>query len=89
MYIHVLPSLCKMLVIYWSCGDNDPKLYYAHVRKSRYKKILREVRGLRKLDQPNSHPNIVRYYGSWVDVAPTDDRKKIAPWKDMEGGKAM
>jgi serine/threonine protein kinase len=58
-------------------------------KKSSYKKILREVRGLRKLDQPNNHPNIVRYYSSWVDVAPTDDRKKIAPWKDMEGGKAI
>ena len=61
----------------------------ALVRKSSYKKIFREVRGLRKLNQPNNHPNIVRYYSSWVDVAPTDDRKKIAPWKDMEGGKAM
>ena len=58
-------------------------------RTNSQKRILREVRGLRKLDQPTSHPNIVRYYGSWIDMAPTDRRSKVSPWKDIESGEAM
>ena len=61
--------------------------YYS--RKSSQKKVLREVRGLRKLDQPESHRNIVRYYSSWIDVAPTDDLQRQAPWNDMKDSKIM
>lgn len=58
-------------------------------RKNSLTKVLREVRGLRKLDQPQSHKNIVRYYSCWVDVAPVDERQKKAPWADMINGDAM
>ena len=59
------------------------------LRKKSFQKVLREVRGLRKLDQPQSHKNIVRYFNSWVDVAPTDDRRHKAPWLDMENEEAL
>ena len=60
-----------------------------YYRANSQKRILREVRGLRKLDQPTSHSNIVRYYGSWIDMVPTDDRCKKLPWKDIDSETAM
>lgn len=58
-------------------------------RKHSHKKVLREVRGLRILDRPESHSNIVRYYSCWIDVAPTDERCKQAPWEEMSTEEAM
>jgi serine/threonine protein kinase len=70
-------------------GTYALKVVKLPIKKKSFQRVLREVNGLRKLDQPQSHKNIVRYYGCWVDVAPTDDRRNKAPWVDMESEEAM
>jgi serine/threonine protein kinase len=54
------------------------KLVRLRDRPEDQKKVMREVQALAQLD----HPNIVRYYHSWVERAPANWRR-ISPWKHL------
>lgn len=54
-------------------GEYAVKRIKLPANKAAKDKVMREVRALAQLD----HPRIVRYFNSWVEMAP-------AGWNDME-----
>ena len=74
-------SMLEHSYLIWSVQNSY--LTQQTYRKKRHQKILREVRGLRQLDQPTPHKSIVRYYGCWMDKSPTDGCSNELPWKDI------